>query len=270
MPFFLSSVARQILRKSLANGKWNGWTYSEWFDESDDHMMHIRPENGEGEIKMGFVYEIDGKVIKNIKTEKPGNVVEEAIYNDGKEYKVRRHTLDINESKDKIKYALDNARYAGDSKQYDQKTAESELLGEFDNSEDGVDALTRKRAFLSGQCIQQPLFAYVDDHDDYVVYDGNSRLANAREILRHSKKADGYAINTLIVLPKGISQLELSYIKADAQQPAILKHSKSQRAIEIYRMADGDEKKSRRDCREVRYTHGTCHEMHHQDGEKHH
>lgn len=244
IPFFLSSMARQILRKTLKqhdqSSNNNGWKYSEWFDESDDHMMHV--PDGNGEIKIGFVYETDSKIIKNIKTEKPGNVVDDTIYNDHKVYKVKRITLNIEDEKDKIKYALDNPRFMDidDSREYNQRTAESELLGEFDNIEDSVDALTRKKAFLSEQCIQKPLFAYVDSDGDYVVYDGNSRLANAYEIIRHAKKADGYAINTMIVLPKDISQAELAYLKADAQQPTVMNHSKSQRAIEIYRIADGD------------------------------
>ena len=251
IPFILSSNARKLIynseiRRDILDDDFNPLKNgAEWFDTgNDDKFMHYITKNG-NLIKIGFCYEITDKIIPapygyfsvNNHSEMMNDHLTSITCN-AKTYPVIDKWIDTND--DKLRFDSENTRFYniktdGNPISYSQEESFARLISELDNDDKQNNhiQMTRKNAFINDMTINEPLLCYKDANDNIIVIDGNSRLANAREILKHAEKAAGYEYIHVNIL-QNVSRKEAEQMKDSAQHQPIVQHSKIHTALKLY------------------------------------
>lgn len=217
------------------------------FDASSIVMQHIDSafnECRENNIKLDgikteLVYQTVDSIIKppeNFESMVPGTVIghgSEMIFGRMVPYDiVCMSTMDPD-----LLYNAFNTRLFGFSSELTQDDCHHNLLSESyaANASNGDKLInhSRKDAFMRYGMITKPLDVNMKSEHDNIVIDGNSRLANARDILAHSKAAKGYETVTCRVF-HNLSDDESDYLKEHEQHQQISPHPDSRIALKMW------------------------------------
>lgn len=256
IPFVLSSTARKLIynsdiRSSIMNDDFkpynnlfsnvNNTNNVEWFDTGDDSkFMHYITNSGIL-IKIGFCYEFTDKYIPApenfnstiMQTRKDSKTCNGKVYSYIDEW--------IRTDDNRLKFDPINTRFyninitTGGVIPYSQEVSFARLISELDNDDKQTThiQMTRKNAFINDLAINEPLLCNEDENGNIIVIDGNSRLANAREILKHAKAAPGYEYIRVHIL-QNVDHDEVEQMKDSAQHLPIVQHSKTNTAVRLY------------------------------------
>lgn len=257
IPYILSSTARKLIYNSkirtdildddfkpLNNNLFsnvNNTDNAEWFDTGDDSkFMHYITNSGIL-IKIGFCYEFTDKYIQApenfnstiMQTRKDSKTC------NGKVYSYIDKWIRTDDSR--LKFDPINTRFyninitTGGVISYSQEVSFARLISELDNDDKQTIhiQMTRKNAFINDLAINEPLLCNEDENGNIIVIDGNSRLANAREILKHAKAAPGYEYIRVHIL-QNVDHDEVEQMKDSAQHLPIVQHSKTNTAVRLY------------------------------------
>lgn len=212
------------------------------FETSSVVRQHVNaaldacPHDG---IVVEYVYEFIGQVINSPSglNRNPVNQVaghgQEQVFNRMEHYDIMY--IDV----DSLKYDESNTRFFGNRANIlSQSGCEEILLSEsyakYASQKAKTDNLIRKREFKQYGAINRPLKVnHVSADDSLIVIDGNSRLANARDILTHCKSAEGYRILECHVF-HDLPEIDSDYLKEHEQHQAISQHGKEQIALKMY------------------------------------
>ena len=96
----------------------------------------------------------------------------------------------------------------------------------------------KRRVQLASGCINEPLIVKQQANGKYRVYEGNSRLAVSRDILRQTASAEGYRMLKATVFPEETPDGVLEAYKQYLQSQVRLEHGKIRDAADMYRKAE--------------------------------
>lgn len=248
VPFCLSSEARRVFRSSVMR-----------LSQADPEGFGM--SNPEEWLEILIATELDGKDIPDpSRGFDDGDPLTENFPSrytfDHKTYRCSLGYMDINS------LTLDphNVRFKDDREDPDQKECMRRLLTEGDVTSDKLNmALERKRTIIDDGNIHEPLDVFIHDVNGVtqnLVVEGNSRLANCKDIVERANSAPSYRIVPVrkFFEHDGITEEMMDDIKEHEQNKVVLPHDNARIAIDIADMLD-----SGKTCDDVRrrYSHLT-------------
>lgn len=232
VPFHLSSEARRIFNDNLRR-----------LTRSDpDGFGASSPRSWLG-FKVST--EIDGKDIPPLE----GTLSEEELLGErsygqyplnGKCYKCVHGYMKI----DALTLDPGNVRFDEHGREPTPDECLKKLLDEDDVKSNGMNtAIDRKRSFIDDRTINEELEVFVKESNGSrinLVVDGNSRLANCRDIVSRAHSAPGYEVVPVRMFSEssGITEEMIKDIKEHEQHKTILPHDKARIAINILEMLE--------------------------------